>query len=156
MRADKAGEAIDDRRRKVWDVAAAALLPAGRHGAGVDDFAAAGTAWAAIFCISALGAGAIGLVLGRRTGAVSHRSAAGSGAATAGSPRTLLWPMLFITIACGACSGFHSLIASGTTRSNSRTRRDAEPIGYGTMLMEGMVAIVSLCCVMMFAAGSTN
>jgi carbon starvation protein len=62
--------------------------------------------------------------------------------------------MLFITIACGACSGFHSLIASGTTSKQLRRETDAKPVGYGAMLLEAMVAIVSLCCVMMFAEGS--
>jgi carbon starvation protein len=56
--------------------------------------------------------------------------------------------MLFITIACGACSGFHSLIASGTTSKQLRRETDARVIGYGTMLLEAMVAVVSLCCVM--------
>lgn len=60
-------------------------------------------------------------------------------------------PMLFITIACGACSGFHALIASGTTSKQLRVETDARPIGYGAMLLEGMVAIVSLCCVMRLA-----
>ncbi len=63
-----------------------------------------------------------------------------------------LVPMLFITIACGACSGFHSLIASGTTSKQLRRETDARPIGYGTMLLEAMVAVVSLCCVMVLAA----
>lgn len=62
-----------------------------------------------------------------------------------------LIPMLFITIACGACSGFHSLIASGTTSKQLRRETDARPIGYGTMLLESMVAVVSLCCVMVLA-----
>ena len=62
-----------------------------------------------------------------------------------------LIPMLFITIACGACSGFHSLIASGTTSKQLRSETDARPIGYGTMLLEAMVAIVSLSCVMVLA-----
>lgn len=59
-----------------------------------------------------------------------------------------LFPVLFITIACGACSGFHALIASGTTSKQLRVETDAKVIGYGAMLLEGMVAIVSLCCVM--------
>ncbi|MGI9177496.1 MAG: carbon starvation CstA family protein [Pirellulales bacterium] len=63
-------------------------------------------------------------------------------------------PMLFITIACGACSGFHSLIASGTTSKQLRRETDARPIGYGTMLLEAMVAVVSLCCVMVLASDS--
>jgi carbon starvation protein len=65
-----------------------------------------------------------------------------------------LFPLLFIMVACGACSGFHSLIASGTTSKQLRVETDARPIGYGAMLLEGMVAVVSLCCVMMFAAGA--
>jgi len=60
-----------------------------------------------------------------------------------------LFPVLFITIACGACSGFHSLIASGTTSKQLRLETDARAIGYGAMLLEAMVAIVSLCCVML-------
>ena len=64
-----------------------------------------------------------------------------------------LVPMLFITIACGACSGFHSLIASGTTSKQLKNELDARPIGYGTMLLEALVATVSLCCVMVLPAG---
>lgn len=60
-----------------------------------------------------------------------------------------LFPMLFITIACGACSGFHCLIASGTTSKQLRKETDAKVIGYGAMLLEAMVAVISLCCVMM-------
>lgn len=62
-----------------------------------------------------------------------------------------LFPVLFITIACGACSGFHSLITSGTTSKQLRIETDACPIGYGAMLLEAMVAVVSLCCVMILA-----
>ncbi len=63
-----------------------------------------------------------------------------------------LAPMLFITIACGACSGFHSLIASGTTSKQLRRETDARVIGYGSMLLEAMVAIISLSCVMILGA----
>ncbi len=59
-----------------------------------------------------------------------------------------LFPILFITIACGACSGFHSIIASGTTSKQLSRESDAKVIGYGSMLLEAMVAIISLCCVM--------
>ncbi|RLS29475.1 MAG: carbon starvation protein A [Planctomycetota bacterium] len=65
-----------------------------------------------------------------------------------------LVPMLFITIACGACSGFHSLIASGTTSKQLRKETDAKAIGYGTMLLEAFVAVVSLSCVMVLAKDS--
>lgn len=65
-----------------------------------------------------------------------------------------LVPMLFITIACGACSGFHSLICSGTTSKQLAKETDAKTIGYGAMLLEGMVAVISLCCVMILAKES--
>jgi len=68
-----------------------------------------------------------------------------------GSP---LFPILFITIACGACSGFHALVSSGTTCKQLTTESHAKPIGYGGMLLEGMVACVSVACVMIVAQGS--
>ncbi|KMS59794.1 carbon starvation protein A [Novosphingobium barchaimii LL02] len=55
-----------------------------------------------------------------------------------------LFPFLFITIACGAVSGFHALIASGTTPKLIATETDAPFIGYGAMLMEAFVAIMAL------------
>ncbi|MGB7159001.1 MAG: carbon starvation CstA family protein [Tepidisphaeraceae bacterium] len=62
-----------------------------------------------------------------------------------------IFPFLFITIACGACSGFHSIVASGTTCKQVRTERDVKPIAYGAMLLEAMVAIFALSCVMVLA-----
>jgi carbon starvation protein len=56
----------------------------------------------------------------------------------------MLFPFAFITIACGAISGFHSLIASGTTPKMINKERDIRPIGYGAMLMEGLVGIMAL------------
>ena len=64
----------------------------------------------------------------------------GSGPVWSGS----LFPFLFITIACGAISGFHSLIASGTTPKMIQNETDARFIGYGAMLMESFVAIMAL------------
>src|SRR5688572_12576625 len=55
-----------------------------------------------------------------------------------------IYPFAFITIACGAISGFHSLISSGTTPKMIDKESDIRPIGYGAMLMEGLVGIVSL------------
>lgn len=55
-----------------------------------------------------------------------------------------LFPFLFVTVACGAISGFHSLIASGTTPKMIQTESDARFIGYGAMLMESFVAIMAL------------
>lgn len=55
-----------------------------------------------------------------------------------------LFPFLFVTVACGAISGFHSLIASGTTPKMIQSETDARFIGYGAMLMESFVAIMAL------------
>ncbi|TZE82150.1 carbon starvation protein A [Calorimonas adulescens] len=54
-----------------------------------------------------------------------------------------LFPMLFITIACGAISGFHSLVASGTTAKQLDREGDAKVIGYGSMLIESALAIIA-------------
>ena len=64
----------------------------------------------------------------------------GSGPAWAGS----VFPFLFITIACGAVSGWHSLIASGTTPKLIENERDIRFVGYGGMLMESFVAIMAM------------
>lgn len=53
-----------------------------------------------------------------------------------------LWPILFITVACGAISGFHSLIASGTTSKQLQKESDGKAIGYGGMILEALLAIV--------------
>jgi carbon starvation protein len=53
-------------------------------------------------------------------------------------------PFVFITVACGAISGFHSLIASGTTPKMLNRESDARLIGYGSMLIEGLIAVISL------------
>ena len=59
-----------------------------------------------------------------------------------------IWPFLFITIACGAVSGFHNLVSSGTTARQISSEKDARVIGYGAMLMEGFLAVlVILACV---------
>ena len=69
-----------------------------------------------------------------------------NGSLPEGTP--LLYPFLFITIACGAISGFHCMVASGTTARQISTERDARAIGYGAMILEGGLAvIVVLCCV---------
>ena len=51
-----------------------------------------------------------------------------------------LMPFLFITVACGACSGFHGIVASGTTSKQLAKESDAKCVGYGAMLLEGLVA----------------
>ena len=62
-----------------------------------------------------------------------------------------MFPTLFITVACGACSGFHSLIASGTTAKQLENEKDAKLIGYGAMLIESALGIISLIAVGMVA-----
>ncbi|MBN2190612.1 MAG: carbon starvation protein A [Candidatus Aureabacteria bacterium] len=58
--------------------------------------------------------------------------------------REPLFPILFITIACGAVSGFHSLVASGTTSKQIESFKDAKFIGYGGMLLEAVLAVIAL------------
>lgn len=55
-----------------------------------------------------------------------------------------LFPMLFVTVACGAISGFHSLVGSGTTSKQINNEKDAKLIGYGAMLVEGVLAVIAL------------
>jgi len=58
-----------------------------------------------------------------------------------------MWPMLFVTVACGAISGFHSLVASGTTAKQIPRMKDARVIGYGAMIMESALAILAVMAV---------
>ncbi len=67
-----------------------------------------------------------------------------------------MFPLLFITIACGACSGFHALVASGTTSRQLDKETDAAPVGYGGMLLESVVAIIALATLMVLGAGQVN
>jgi carbon starvation protein len=64
-----------------------------------------------------------------------------------------LLPFLFVTIACGACSGFHGLVCSGTTSRQLDRETDAPAVGYGAMLLEGLIAVIALSCVMIRAPG---
>ena len=66
----------------------------------------------------------------------------------AGGMTGSLFPFLFVTIACGACSGFHGLVCSGTTSKQVDRESHLRPIGYGAMLAEGFVALIALVTVM--------
>lgn len=55
-----------------------------------------------------------------------------------------IWPFVMITIACGAMSGFHSLVGSGTASKQIDKETDAKPVGYGAMLAEGYLAIIAI------------
>ena len=63
-----------------------------------------------------------------------------------------LFPLLFVTIACGTISGFHSLVSSGTTAKQLDKETDARTIGYGGMLGEGLLATVALVTVAVYSA----
>lgn len=66
----------------------------------------------------------------------------------------LIFPVLFITVACGACSGFHAIASSGTTSKQLMKESDARTVGYGGMLLEGLVAVLALVTVMMMPKGA--
>jgi carbon starvation protein len=63
-----------------------------------------------------------------------------------------LFPFLFVTIACGACSGFHGLVCSGTTSKQIARESDCSPVGYGGMLLEGFVALIALATIMIVSS----
>jgi len=65
----------------------------------------------------------------------------------------LIFPLLFITVACGAVSGFHGIVSSGTTSKQICRYKDSLPIGYGAMLLEGLVAVLAMATVMMLPKG---
>ena len=67
-----------------------------------------------------------------------------------------IFPVLFITIACGAISGFHSLIGSGTTSKQLDNEKDALMIGYGSMLIECVLAVISLIAISTLSADGTQ
>ncbi len=68
-------------------------------------------------------------------------------------PTGSLFPFLFVTIACGACSGFHGLVCSGTTSKQIAREPHCKPVGYGAMLLEGFVALIALATIMIVANG---
>jgi carbon starvation protein len=99
------------------------------------------------FLYLTLGAGIVGLFLGGDR--VQYPAFIGWT-----SPHGLpLFPMLFVTIACGACSGFHGIVSSGTTSKQISREPDCRIVGYGGMLLEGLVAVIALATVMVLAPG---
>lgn len=67
--------------------------------------------------------------------------------AFASAPGKPIFPILFTTVACGAISGFHSLVSSGTTSKQLDKEKDAKPIAYGGMLLECVLAVLTLCAI---------
>ena len=99
----------------------------------------------ALALVGIIGAGVMGNAASLDIPAFTGFSAAAGTSKVAASG--FLFPALFITIACGAISGFHSLVGSGTTAKQLNNEKDAQPIAYGGMLIECVLAIVSLCAV---------
>jgi len=79
-----------------------------------------------------------------------------SAAPPSGGAAPPLFPLLFTTIACGACSGFHGLVSSGTTSKQLARESDARIVGYGGMLLEGLVAVIAMATLMMLRPGSPD
>ncbi len=92
----------------------------------------------------ALGLLVIGVIAAGFTGALKIVAPAIQVAPEGAPP---LWPFLFVTIACGAISGFHSLVASGTTSKQVSNEEEATFIGYGSMLMEGALSTLVIVAV---------
>ena len=97
-----------------------------------------------------IGAGVIAILGAVVTGngsfqipAMGDAALKGTGVFTTGTA----FPALFVTIACGAISGFHSLVSSGTTAKQLDNEKDAKPVAYGSMLIECVVAVISLLAV---------
>jgi carbon starvation protein len=95
----------------------------------------------------ALAVGVIGLFFGGFT--IQQPAFKGWGAGK--TPDDHLLPFLFVTIACGACSGFHGLVCSGTTSKQIAKESDCRPVGYGAMLLEAFVALIALGTVLIAA-----
>ena len=86
----------------------------------------------------------IGIIVSAFTGNATFELPAFTGWSTKIGP---MFPALFITVACGACSGFHSLIATGTTSKQLDNEKHAKAIGYGSMLIESALGVISLIAV---------
>ncbi len=99
------------------------------------------------FLYAVLVMGALGLLLGGDT--VRYPAFTGW-MGLQGQP---LFPLLFVTVACGACSGFHGLVSSGTTSRQINREPDCRLVGYGGMLLEGVVAVIALATVMLLVPG---
>ncbi len=94
----------------------------------------------------ALAVGVIGIFFG----GFRIEQPATTGAPLAGLEKSI-FPFLFVTIACGACSGFHGLVCSGTTSKQIARESHCRPVGYGAMLLEGFVALIALSTIIIVA-----
>ncbi|MFH1231496.1 MAG: carbon starvation CstA family protein, partial [Planctomycetota bacterium] len=97
-----------------------------------------------------IAAGLIGVFFGGFTTSYPAVNLDGFKSIANGKP---LLPLLVITIACGACSGFHAIVGSGTTSKQLNKETDAKLIGYGGMLLEAVVALLALSTIMFIKSG---
>ncbi|MAX35826.1 carbon starvation protein A [Gimesia sp.] len=98
--------------------------------------------------VLALGLLLIGAIVAGATGQADLVGSAPAIAKNIPADAPPIWPFLFITIACGACSGFHCLVSSGTSSKQVESELDAQYVGYGAMLLEGGLAVIVIlaCC----------
>jgi carbon starvation protein len=89
----------------------------------------------------------LGLLFGFLGLVVTHPNMKSPSVVSFSSPEGWMWPMLLVSIACGAISGFHSLVSSGTTSKQLPRMRDARVIGYGAMIMESALAVLAIMAV---------
>ncbi len=110
----------------------------------------------------ACGVGVLGILFGgfevKRPAFESPASYSAFFAGGEGSPAMtgLIFPLLFVTIACGACSGFHGLICGGTTSKQIAKESHCKAIGFGAMLLEGLVAVVALSTIMIVSKDQSS
>lgn len=100
---------------------------------------------------SALAVGVIGVLFGHY-----HVQQPAFKGLNVGGMTGAMFPFLFVTIACGACSGFHGLVCSGTTCKQVEKESHMQPIGYGAMLAEAFVALIALVTIMIAAPEATR
>lgn len=100
---------------------------------------------ASYFLYFAVIVGAVGMILGHN---FEIAVPAFKGFTTGARGDQYLWPILFVVVACGAISGFHSLVGSGTTSKQLRSEKDSMLVGYGSMLLEGIVAVMAIGTIM--------
>jgi carbon starvation protein len=93
----------------------------------------------------AMGLLVAGVVVSSLSGVLPLVAPAFNRALPAGTPP--IWPFMFVIIACGAISGFHSLVASGTSSKQVAKETDCQFVGYGSMLLESFLAVLVLVCV---------
>ncbi|MFA4844519.1 MAG: carbon starvation CstA family protein [Candidatus Margulisiibacteriota bacterium] len=92
----------------------------------------------------------LGIVVAGLKGVTLNAPAFNLAAASAHPALGSVWPVLFITVACGAISGFHALVSGGTSGKQVKSERDILPVAYGAMLLE---AVLAVCVVIVVGAG---